>query len=53
MNEAEASNVLNLFTTQRFAAMGEDGFGSLNSIFPSPKSSKEIGTYHFFLNSDI
>ena len=43
MSESEAGNLLNILASDRFAVMGEDGFGTLNSVFPPPKSSREAG----------
>lgn len=48
MSENEAINALNTFATEKFAVMGEEGFGTLNSVFPASKSSKEIGTKNYF-----
>lgn len=41
------NSTLSIFATEKFAVMGEEGFGSLNSVFPASKSPKEVGTKNY------
>ena len=49
MSEAEATSVLSTFAAERFAVMGEEGFGALNSVFPASKSPKELEQVRAYL----